>query len=193
MLHTEIIAVCSQNLTKGVYTLQVACTTFNGNRYHYHCGLMMNLLQPSGYCACRQGAKTCPSFARKFHLCIPYASYNQQQISPIQYSLTVLLIKEHCILCEEYNVSFIAHRNQQLHCTESLRLLHLSWLQCSVRRQKTRSVLNKSVCVTYIYVGFHGVTTRLSASLPRLKKPNHLALSYVMWDTLSETYSQNTF
>ena len=31
--------------------------TFNGNRYRYHSGLLMNSLQPSGYCTCRQGQK----------------------------------------------------------------------------------------------------------------------------------------
>lgn len=59
---------------------------------------------------------------------------------------------------------------------------------------KTRSVWNESLNVKYIYVSLQGVTTSsLSASLPRLKKPNHLALSYVMWETLSETYSRKTF
>jgi hypothetical protein len=42
MLHKEIVAICSQNLRKGVYTLHVEYMTFNGNRYRYHCGFMMN-------------------------------------------------------------------------------------------------------------------------------------------------------
>jgi len=83
--------------------------TFNGNRYRYHCGLMMNFLQPSGYCTCRQGQKlACVLLAYFIYVFRTLLSINSKYPS-IQYSLVVFLMDKHCILCEEHNVSITPH------------------------------------------------------------------------------------
>jgi len=43
--------------------------TFNGNRYQYHSGSMMNHLQPGRYCTSRQGQKLAYVFPTYFILC----------------------------------------------------------------------------------------------------------------------------
>jgi len=84
---------------------------------------MMNLLQPSGYCTCRQGQKlACVLLAHFIYVFHMLLSINSKY-PPVQYSPTVFLMEEHCILCEEH-VSIIVHRNQQLQCTVSLHPPH---------------------------------------------------------------------
>jgi hypothetical protein len=55
--------------------------TFNGNRYRYHCMLMLNPLQRSGCCTCRQG-QNLPLFSSHISFVCSYVALNQQQIYP---------------------------------------------------------------------------------------------------------------
>jgi len=68
---------------------------------------MMNLLQPSGYCTCRQGQKlACVLFAYFIYVFRMLLSINSKY-PPIQYSLIVFPMDEHSILCEGHNLSII--------------------------------------------------------------------------------------
>jgi len=76
---------------------------------------MTNLLQPSGYCTCRQG-QNLPVFLTHFIRVFRTLLSINSRYTTIQYSLIVFLMEENCILGEE-NVSIIARRNQKLQCT----------------------------------------------------------------------------
>ena len=107
---------------------------------------MMNLLQPSGYCTCRQGQKlACVLLAHFIYVFRMLLSINSKH-PPVQYSPIVFLMEEHCILCEEHNVSIFAHRNQQLQCTVSLHLPHP--LMSTVLSSATKDAF----CMKWIFV-----------------------------------------
>ena len=117
-MHSEIIVL---KILRRAFTPYII---FNGNRYRYHCGLITNLLQPSGYCTCHRGQKLACVFLVYFISVFRMLLSINSKYSPIQYSLIVFLMEEHCILCEEHKFSIIAHRHQQLQCTVILHPPH---------------------------------------------------------------------
>jgi len=58
--------------------------TFNGNRYLYHSGLMMNPLQPSGYLCVAKG-KNLPVFPTYFICAFRTLLSINSKYTPIQY------------------------------------------------------------------------------------------------------------
>jgi hypothetical protein len=71
---------------------------------------MKNPLQSGGYCTCRQGQKIASVFST-YLICVfrTLLSINSKY-TPIQHSLIVFLMEEHCILGQK-NVSIIARTN----------------------------------------------------------------------------------
>ena len=72
---------------------------------------MMNPLQPSGYCTCRQGQKLALVFPTYFIGVFRTLLSINTKYTPMQHSLIVFLMEEHCILGEENNASVIARTN----------------------------------------------------------------------------------